>query len=250
MLSASAKFPILSDLQLRRARKPKTPVGDIGRLRQHVATQIDGIVAKDFEAILGQIQSSTRLGHVRLAIAAAEQGLLLAYRLVEQLRFSDQGSSRDDEAAVEIGPALQAELDYVLSRAHIAHSLHCDANISLPGALAHEILKIAREAATNAAKHSAARSVFCSLRAGNDSLTLRIQDDGVGFDPDSSSTGFGLLGLSERARSIGAALNIDTGVGKGTVVTVHCRVQGRGLSAGICSFRREELCRAISQSPS
>jgi glucose-6-phosphate-specific signal transduction histidine kinase len=257
--AASAEVRLFGELPLRRARKPRMPTREIGRLRQHVATQIEGMIARDFEAILGQfhlgipasIEKSAGLKHIRLAIAAAEQGLMLARGLAEQLRLPERELQKT-EPKVMIGPALKDELSGVLSRASIAHSFCCDTNISLPSAVTHEILQIAREVAINALKHSAARSIVCSLRAHNDALILRIQDNGRGFDPSTPATGFGLVGLTERARSIGADIKIDTGVGKGTVVTLHCRVSShvKILSRKTSNFGGEERCQAISQSQS
>jgi signal transduction histidine kinase len=52
---------------------------------------------------------------------------------------------------------------------------------------------------------------------------LQIGDDGCGFDPDEAYKGYsyGLLGMRERARLIGATLQIDSAPGTGTVVSMH-----------------------------
>lgn len=47
-------------------------------------------------------------------------------------------------------------------------------------------------------------------------LTLDVEDDGRGFDPAAASTGFGLAGMEERARRLGATLTIRSQVGEGT----------------------------------
>jgi signal transduction histidine kinase len=49
-------------------------------------------------------------------------------------------------------------------------------------------------------------------------LTIEVQDDGVGFDPDSASDGFGLAGMRERVSLAGGTLSVDSGE-HGTHVT-------------------------------
>jgi signal transduction histidine kinase len=52
-------------------------------------------------------------------------------------------------------------------------------------------------------------------------LTIRVQDDGVGFNVDTlDDERFGLRGMRERAELIGAHLRLDSMLGSGTTVTV------------------------------
>jgi NarL family two-component system sensor histidine kinase LiaS len=52
-------------------------------------------------------------------------------------------------------------------------------------------------------------------------LKLRVEDDGVGFDPDDSDAkGFGLVTMRERAAAIGADFTVSSTPGRGTVVEV------------------------------
>ena len=54
-----------------------------------------------------------------------------------------------------------------------------------------------------------------------DSGTLRIRDDGIGFDPGAEAAGrYGLIGMRERASEIGAELTLDSNAVDGTTVTV------------------------------
>jgi signal transduction histidine kinase len=83
-----------------------------------------------------------------------------------------------------------------------------------------QLLRIVREAVTNAARHGQADLVRVEFTNGN-GLRLRIRDDGVGFDPDTGRTGgFGLRVMRERARSIGGELTIASRPHMGTEVEV------------------------------
>ena len=80
-----------------------------------------------------------------------------------------------------------------------------------------ELLRIVQEALTNARKHSEARRVVVALGAERGRIWAQVSDDGLGFGPG-SSPGIGLSSMSERARSLGGTLKIESEPGKGTKV--------------------------------
>jgi signal transduction histidine kinase len=88
---------------------------------------------------------------------------------------------------------------------------------------AHELLQIAREALSNAVRHSGAERAEVSLAAKPDELVLTIADDGRGFDPASRRAAghFGLANLHDRAASVGGELDVDSSPGKGTRIIVR-----------------------------
>jgi signal transduction histidine kinase len=84
------------------------------------------------------------------------------------------------------------------------------------------LVRIVREAVTNAARHGAARGVTVELRRG-DALRLRIVDDGTGFDseaPPHRGRGFGLTSMRERAEAAGGQLHVVSRPGEGTQIEV------------------------------
>ncbi len=86
------------------------------------------------------------------------------------------------------------------------------------------LYRIAQEALTNVAKHSRAENVDVILERRSDHVLLIVEDDGVGFDPldeGMAAQGFGLLGMQERAALVGATIQIESAVGKGTTVLVR-----------------------------
>lgn len=83
------------------------------------------------------------------------------------------------------------------------------------------IVRIVREAVTNAVRHGCASRI--DIVYGPDtSPSLRISDDGVGFDTDHISTSgrFGFVSMRERAEAIGASLTVQSAPGQGTTVEV------------------------------
>ena len=71
-------------------------------------------------------------------------------------------------------------------------------------------------------KHSRAQSLKLTLRYKRSGIGLTIADDGMGFDTASNGAPghYGLMGMRERAREIGAEFAIETGQGRGTTVRV------------------------------
>jgi signal transduction histidine kinase len=81
------------------------------------------------------------------------------------------------------------------------------------------LYRIAQEALNNVARHAHARSVNVVLEGRERSLSLAIEDDGVGFDPSTmSNTMIGLVGMRERAAVVGGSLDIEPTPGGGTTV--------------------------------
>ncbi len=86
------------------------------------------------------------------------------------------------------------------------------------------LYRIAQEALNNVAKHSRARNVDVMLERRSDCVTLIIEDDGVGFDSESETgagEGFGLVGMQERAALVGATLQVESTIGRGTTILVR-----------------------------
>ncbi|MFN2541412.1 MAG: sensor histidine kinase [Chthoniobacterales bacterium] len=80
------------------------------------------------------------------------------------------------------------------------------------------LYRIAQEAISNAMKHGKAKRIAISLDGGEDHLTMRILDDGVGM-PGFVATGSGLGIMRYRARISGGQLNIEQLKEGGSIVT-------------------------------
>jgi signal transduction histidine kinase len=90
-------------------------------------------------------------------------------------------------------------------------------NESVPPQLAVTLYRVAQEALQNVARHSRARHVEMELRRAGDGLTLRVRDDGIGFDlTQQAAAGLGLDSMRERLWGIGGTLQIDSAPKKGT----------------------------------
>jgi signal transduction histidine kinase len=87
------------------------------------------------------------------------------------------------------------------------------------------VYQIAREALTNAVRHSHAKTIWLSVSSTPDSFEAVIEDDGTGFDMNqlSNHLHFGLQLMTERADSIEGELDIRSSLGSGTVIKLTVR---------------------------
>jgi signal transduction histidine kinase len=85
------------------------------------------------------------------------------------------------------------------------------------------LLRIAREAVSNAARHAEPRHINARLVYDSEGVTLEIEDDGNGFDTTRPPPvgHFGLTGMRERANKILAEFSIRSAPGTGTTLRVH-----------------------------
>jgi hypothetical protein len=88
------------------------------------------------------------------------------------------------------------------------------------------IQRILLEVFTNVLKHSGARKVEVSTRAGSGKASIVIEDDGRGFVVGSPVNGHGLRNLQERAREAGGSLVIESAPGQGTRATLALPAAG------------------------
>jgi PAS domain S-box-containing protein len=81
------------------------------------------------------------------------------------------------------------------------------------------VFRVAQEALQNAVKHSQARKIEVSLTGTPSQLTLRVCDDGTGFDPLSPrAAGIGLMTMRERVELSGGSLRVETAHARGTTI--------------------------------
>jgi signal transduction histidine kinase len=83
------------------------------------------------------------------------------------------------------------------------------------------VVRIASEAAANAAQHSGAEVLRLYLERVEAGMRLRIVDDGAGFDDEQPRSGFGLVTMRDRAEALGGKLRIDSRRGAGTKVELE-----------------------------
>ena len=132
----------------------------------------------------------------------------------------------------ELRPAALDELGLVpaietlAQRTASAEGLPVETNIDLQleerGVLSPEVesslYRLAQEALTNITKHAEASRVELRLVHRDDVVELSVSDNGVGFDPQDTGDGLGLVGMRERVALAGGHLEITSAPGKGCIL--------------------------------
>jgi signal transduction histidine kinase len=104
-------------------------------------------------------------------------------------------------------------------RFHIEPVLDIPEQLDLKPSLVEALLRIVREAVSNAGRHAHASVVTVKLDT-NDGVALEVHDDGDGFDVTQTPAGFGLTGMRERAEAIGGIFTVSAAPQGGSTVRV------------------------------
>jgi signal transduction histidine kinase len=97
----------------------------------------------------------------------------------------------------------------------------------LPAELETTIYRVVQEALTNVNKHSGATRAVVEVVQQDSGVSVRVRDNGCGFDPAQSSGGFGLIGMRERVELVGGRLEVSSGRKGGTTVTATLPIWDR-----------------------
>ncbi len=116
--------------------------------------------------------------------------------------------------------ALVRAVEEVAARYQQRVAFRVDDTIDVPPATGEDLIRIAREAVANAARHGAPGLVTVTLEGGA-RLLLEVADDGGGFDADAARDGrfrFGLQSMRERAEAMGGTCVVESARAQGTTV--------------------------------
>jgi signal transduction histidine kinase len=122
--------------------------------------------------------------------------------------------------------ALKTRLESVEARSGIHTEYQVISERRLPLAIETELYRIAQEALTNVVRHSQADSVNVTLYFGEDRFKMKVQDNGIGFDPEKADEGggMGLRGIRERVQRMNGKLHVESTPQKGAIIVVTVRI--------------------------
>ncbi len=119
--------------------------------------------------------------------------------------------------------AVRAGLDVTIKTEAV------DGGDRLPAAVELALYRIVQEALTNVGRHAEARRVDVGLNVTPDHASVTVIDDGRGFDRQHlTRRTLGLLGMQERATTLGGTVDVQSAPGAGTRIVVNIPVSGKG----------------------
>jgi nitrate/nitrite-specific signal transduction histidine kinase len=161
-----------------------------------------------------------------------ERDLEEGWRRLQELRELNRGALAEMRTLLlELRPTAleEADLDDLLSqlvesvigRARLPIDLEIEGECVVPPDVKVALYRIAQESLNNVAKHAGASQAAVNLHCSATHVTLRISDDGRGFDTAAippEHLGLGIM--QERAEAIGAQLTMESQIGCGTKITI------------------------------
>ena len=207
-----------------------------GRLRTVGADEERTRIARDLHDRIGQslaylafeLDRIVRTGASGSDTTAALDNLRTDVRgVIGEVRDTLYDLRTDVTESQSLSTTLEAFLERVKDRSGLIGHLRAQETGRLPILQERELWRIAQEAVTNVERHAKATQVTISWRCNGTDARLEIADDGIGFPVGSAGRldSYGLLGMRERAASIGATLLLESEPGKGT--RVRCTLDAR-----------------------
>lgn len=151
-----------------------------------------------------------------------------ARQTLRELRAIVAHSGGGETPVSELFTEWQQEVETRANEADI--EVECETTSTRPGHLASEpafqITRMLRELVSNSLKHARATRLYCRQRFDGETVSILIEDDGIGFDmPSARSQGAGIVGLERRAAKIGASIEWQS-LQPGTRVTINYHLNG------------------------
>lgn len=209
----------------------------IGQSLAYLAFELDRIVTKD--------QSGERVSESLDQLRDDVRGVI---REVRDTLYDLRTDVSEDASLASI---VEQYAQRVRERTGLEVEVDADANARLPILQEREMWRIAQEALTNVERHARATAVRITWRCDGDRAAVRIADNGVGFEMGRAGRldSYGMLGMRERASSIGAVLDIHSRVGQGTTITCVLDPTGASAGSGTGSSTTASSARATQSTP-
>jgi signal transduction histidine kinase/ligand-binding sensor domain-containing protein len=193
-------------------------------------------ISRELHDEFGQTLTAAKINLQILRSKAADPAVV--QRLDDSVRMVDRmiRQARDiarglrppllDEAGLV--PALEDYLQALAKRFDLRIEFEAAPEVaSVPPGLNTTVFRVVQEAVSNVLRHADATTIRVVLRVEPDVLHAMIEDDGVGFDPEvvgrriRRGEHLGLLGMTERVRSAGGTIELDSRPGGGSRIAVR-----------------------------
>ena len=190
--------------------------------RRRMARELHDTLAQGVTGLVLQLEAAK----AHLSAGRSERAEAIIDHALSRARetLADSRAAIDDlrSESEEFEQQLKHTLKTLLAHHAINSAVSLDVQrLTLPATTLDHAEATLREAVSNALRHAEATELLVSVVGRGERLALTVQDNGRGFDPDTVTDGhYGLLGMRERARLIGADLQIRSAPQQGTLVKI------------------------------
>lgn len=205
-------------------------VGALREMRQYWSSHAQVAVLADRHRLArelhdGVIQELTFIrGEGRAIPADIPQGTLIVDacdRALDEARSAVQALAHAGDDPLSL--TLHRGARQVADRYQVRMEVELDDSVTADFEQRHALLRIAREAVSNAARHGRAACITLQLAQRDGRRRLVITDDGQGFDVEAAvggATGYGLISMRDRARGLPGEVRVESSPGAGSIVEV------------------------------
>ncbi len=223
----------LADIERRLSRADQTESMAQMQLRETAAQDERNRLARDLHDTIKQQLFSINMA-AATAQTLAQTDPDAAMGMVQEVRNLSQQAQVEMKALLtQLRPAPLATVGLVQAIGDQLEALHFRSEVKvefsgelpkdesrLPIGAQEAIFRVTQEALSNIARHARASRASVSLNPTESQLTVRIADDGQGFDPASVGAGMGLSNMRTRIADVGGSLAVQSAPGAGTVIEI------------------------------
>jgi signal transduction histidine kinase len=212
---------------------------------ESVEEEVRRRISRELHDEFGQTLTAAKINLQMLRSRAADPAVVqrlddsvgMVDRLIRQAR--DIARSLRPSLLDEVGlvPALEDHLKALAKRSDVRIDFDADPfMVNPPKEINTTVFRVIQEAVSNALRHAYASTIRVALREESETLYVAIEDDGVGFDPEAvgrrvrRGEHLGMLGMTERVRSVGGTIDFDSRPGAGSRIRI--RIPRPGAARG------------------
>ena len=222
LLSLFAKHAAiaLANARMHEAAEERARAEATAAERDRLLAEVHDTLARRLVSIQVHLDAARReLGPEAAGAAGIGEASAAAREALAEARLTLLGLAAAPLDGQPLEAALRAEAAWAESIGRLEVRLvTAGPPVPVEARLAREVLGVAREALTNIVRHAEAHSVRLGLLYEDGAVSLLVQDDGQGFDPKSGwhPERYGLRAMTDRARNLGATIEVDSVPGWGT----------------------------------
>ncbi|MEN0049514.1 MAG: ATP-binding protein [Bacteroidota bacterium] len=205
-----------------------------------VRARLEGIdeerdrISKDLHDSVGMMMTSTQLHFEALGKKLNKievrnrERFNTAFDLLKETQKETRRVIHDMASQTLVKHGLVAQIEELVSKIKTTGTIDVKLNVKgintdtkWNSSLEMKVYKIVQELINNALKHAKADTLDIQIQQIEDELSLRIEDDGQGFDKDNADIGMGMRTIKDRVKDLGGQVNFQSTTGSGTIVSIE-----------------------------
>ncbi|MDN3689568.1 sensor histidine kinase [Cyclobacterium jeungdonense] len=180
-------------------------------------------VSQELHDNIGQLLSLTKLVLNNPDGSSVYEGKKLINQIIREVRSLSKSINKDYLSSLKFEDFLAEELGKIERSGFCATTFEKLGNSfeGLEGDKKLVLIRMVQECLNNAIKHASPTLISIKIYHEAGVPTLLIRDDGVGFDPESDSSGLGIKNLKSRIKAVNGQVEVVSGINEGTEIKIQ-----------------------------